>query len=424
MNQETYKKIRKLIILAILLYLGVNHIDVVMNAVVWGLELIIPFIIGVGVAYVLNVPMRFVEKLLFGRVLRQAGRQPYIVVKPDEQESVKSGRGVRLACRLARPVSLVVTILLVLGAVLLISLIVIPELTSTIVSLTDKIPAFLENVQEWAEEMFRKYPEVVEKISAIEVNWTQMFNTVWDFLKNGAGGVLDSTVGMAVSIFSGAVNFMIGVTFACYILLQKEKLGRQATKVLRAFLPDRAVEKTLEVGRMSHKIFASFLTGQCLEAFILGMMFFVTMTIFRMPYAMLISVLIGFTALIPILGAFIGCVVACFLILMVSPIQMLAFLIMFFVLQQLEENLVYPHVVGNSVGLPSIWVLVAVTLGGNLMGISGMLLFIPLSSVLYTLFRGWVNQKVTDKNGLQFAVDSVMVETEQEKEETADERTE
>ncbi len=166
---------------------------------------------------------------------------------------------------------------------------------------------------------------------------------------------------------------------------------------MRAILPAKKVEYILHVCSLSHRTFSSFITGQCLEAVILGVMFFVSMSILRFPYALLVGILVAFTALIPVFGAFIGCVVGAFLILMVNPMQALGFVILFFVLQQLEGNLIYPHVVGNSVGLPSIWVLAAVTVGGSLMGIVGMLVFIPLASVIYALVREWVYKRLEGK---------------------------
>ena len=190
----------------------------------------------------------------------------------------------------------------------------------------------------------------------------------------------------------------IAFVFACYILLQKEKLGLQCRKALFALLPKRVAERVISVCSLSHRVFSSFITGQCVEAVILGTMFFVAMSILKMPYALLVGCLIAVTALIPIVGAFIGCGVGAFLILMVSPMQALIFVIMFLILQQVEGNLIYPHVVGSSVGLPSIWVLFAVTVGGSLMGVLGMLLFIPLTSVLYTLFREFVYKRLREKN--------------------------
>ena len=178
---------------------------------------------------------------------------------------------------------------------------------------------------------------------------------------------------------------------------QKEKLHVQIRKVFFAFIPIQKAEAFLKICSLTYQTFANFLTGQCVEAVILGSMFVVTLSILKMPYALLIGTLIAFTALIPIFGAFIGCAVGCFLIFMVSPKQAILFIIVFLILQQIEGNLIYPHVVGGSVGLPSIWVLAAVTIGGNLMGIVGMLIFIPLVSVLYTIFREFVYLRLKEK---------------------------
>ena len=194
------------------------------------------------------------------------------------------------------------------------------------------------------------------------------------------------------------MNISIGFVFACYVLLSKEKLLGQVKKALYALLPEKPVRYMAHVWNLSNRIFSSFITGQCIEAVILGSMFFVSMSIFRFPYAMLVGVLIGFTALIPLFGGIIGCWISFFLILMVSPMQAVLFLGLFLILQQIEGNLIYPHVVGGSVGLPSIWVLVAVTLGGSLMGLVGMLIFIPTVSVIYTLFREWVYARLDKKH--------------------------
>ena len=217
-----------------------------------------------------------------------------------------------------------------------------------------------------------------------------------DFFRSGAGNVLDSTYAAAKSIVSGVYTFFIAFVFACYILLQKEKLSVQVKKLMYAFIPKDWVDILLALGSVTHKTFTSFLTGQCLEAVILGGMFFVVLSIFRIPYALLISVLIAFTALIPIFGAFIGCGVGALLIFMINPIEALVFVVIFLVLQQIEGNFVYPHVVGSSVGLPSIWVLVAVSVGASLMGVVGMLIFIPIVSVIYTLLKGIVNRRLKE----------------------------
>ena len=209
---------------------------------------------------------------------------------------------------------------------------------------------------------------------------------------------MNTTMSAVSSIVSGFATFFIAFSFACYILFQKEKLHVQIRKVFFAFIPKQKVEAFLKICSLTYQTFANFFTGQCVEAVILGSMFVVTLSILKMPYALLIGTLIAFTALIPIFGAFIGCAVGCFLIFMVNPKQAILFIIVFLILQQIEGNLIYPHVVGGSVGLPSIWVLAAVTIGGNLMGIVGMLIFIPLVSVLYTIFREFVYLRLKEKN--------------------------
>jgi len=241
---------------------------------------------------------------------------------------------------------------------------------------------------------FTDNQEIAKWISEINFKWDEILSQGLDFLKNGASSVLGSTFEAAKSIISGVTTFFIAFVFSCYILVQKEKLGEQVKKLMCAFMPEDWRNILLALGTVVNKSFTNFFTGQCLEAVILGLMFLVAMTIFRLPYALLISVLIAFTALIPIFGAFIGCAVGALLIFMVSPAKALIFIIMFLVLQQLEGNFIYPHVVGNSVGLPSIWVLVAVSIGGSLMGLAGMLIFIPLTAVVYTMLRGIVNRRL------------------------------
>lgn len=373
-SKDNLNKIRNLIIFTILLFLGVQHIDVVFQVIGNVFGLISPFVLGGGIAFVLNVPMCAIEKKI---------------------EKI-SGRG-----KYTRPLSLVATIVSVILVIVIVLFVVVPELASTIMSLKDLVPAFLVRVQRAAEQLFAENPRIVEEIASIKIDWEEIVNEIISFLKNGAGSFVSSTVNVAVSVVSGITNFFIGFVFACYILLQKEKLSVQAKKAIYAFIPVKKADRILEICSLSSKTFSNFLTGQCTEALILGFMFFITMLILRFPYALLVGVLVAFTALIPIFGAFIGCVVGVFLILMVSPVKALGFLVLFLVLQQIEGNLIYPHVVGNSVGLPSIWVLVAVSLGGSTMGVLGMIIFIPLVSVIYTLFREEVYHRIGGRKELE-----------------------
>ena len=373
------KKIRWLITFAVILYVGVQNLDVVLKYVnvLWGL--LLPFAIGGALAFVLNVPMAFIERHLFGKAREKEG---------------KAGKAVN---RLARPVSLILSIVMVVLVVLVVVLVVAPELGRTLVSVVKKVEEDIPLLQKWLTDTFQSDSEIVKWASTIEIDPQKSIDSIISVLKNGADNLVSSTITVTMGLVSMAVNFAIGFVFACYVLLQKERLGKQVLKAAYAILPVKIVEYLGHVCTLASKVFASFITGQCIEAVILGSMFFVSMTIGRFPYAMLIGVLISFTALIPVFGGIIGCWVGFFLILMVSPLKAFAFLALFVILQQIEGNLIYPHVVGNSVGLPAIWVLVAVTLGGNLMGILGMLIFIPLVSVLYTLFREWVYERLDKK---------------------------
>ena len=379
LNKENMRKIRWLIAFAVLLYLGIQNLAVVLKYVklLWGL--LLPFVLGGAMAFVLNVPMSFIERHLFGKA---------------REKNNKAGR---TAAKLARPVSLVLSVVFVILLILIVVLVVAPEIGTTLVSVGKKVEEDIPLVQKWITDTFNGDSEIVKWASAIEIDPQKILDSIVSVLKNGADNLVSSTITVTMGIVSMAVNFAIGFVFACYVLLQKEKLGKQVLKATYAILPVKVVEYQSHVCTLASKIFASFITGQCIEAVILGSMFFVTMTIGRFPYAMLIGVLISFTALIPVFGGIIGCWVGFFLILMVSPLRAFMFLGLFLILQQIEGNLIYPHVVGNSVGLPAIWVLVAVTLGGNLMGIVGMLIFIPLVSVLYTLFREWVYARLDKK---------------------------
>lgn len=375
LNKENMRKIRELIVFTIVILMALWKYTLVVDVLGFVLNIIFPFLLGGAIAFILNVPMSFLERQIFRN--GDAGEKPMQ--------------------RIARPCSLTLTILCVIGIIALVMFVVIPQLGSTFVSLGKSIQDFMPSAILWMEELFHNNEEIMELLGDLNMDWDKILDSVVSFFKSGAGNVLNSTMSAAKSIINSVTTFFIAFVFACYILLQKEKLNVQMKKILYAYLPKRIVEKMLDVCSLTYRTFSSFLTGQCVEALILGFMFFVVMGIFRLPYALLVGILIAFTALIPIFGAFIGCIVGAFLILMVNPVQAFTFVVMFLVLQQIEGNLIYPKVVGNSVGLPSIWVLAAVSIGGSLMGVVGMLVFIPLVSVIYILFRGDVYKRLDEK---------------------------
>ena len=397
LDKEILKKIRGLILFTIVVLIVLWKYSLVLDALGFVLGIVFPFLLGGAIAFILNVPMHFLEKTLFYN---------------------KKTAGKAWAQKLARPLSLVLTILFVLGVISLVIFVVVPKLGSTVYSLGASIQDFVPKVQHWVEELFDNNKEIVSLINDVKIDWDKILNGMMQFFKNGAGSVLGSTFTVAKSIVSGMATFVIAFVFACYILLQKERLNIQIRKVMYAYLKKGLVKRVLDVCSLTYKTFSSFLTGQCVEAVILGTMFVIAMTIFRLPYALLVGVLIAFTALIPIFGAFIGCIVGAFLILMDAPMKAVIFVIMFLVLQQIEGNLIYPKVVGSSVGLPSIWVLAAVSIGGSLMGVVGMLVFIPIVSVLYTLLRNNVYGRL-DKRG--FFVDNSSGELRLRKENTGKE---
>lgn len=375
---KTMKRLMLLVGFGVLLLVGAQRLDVVIGALSFGWGIISPLFIGAALAFVLNVPMRFLERKLFPRASGTKGKR-------------------RLSPALARAVSLLLTFALLAAVVLLLVLVIVPQLGESMASLGSLIAATAGRALEWAEKQFAAYPEVAQSLEEFTIDWQSLAKAVWDFLTKGVGSVVTSTISVTRRIVSAFSTAFISLIFAVYLLLQKEKLGVQCRRALYALLPQKAADQVVRVCRLSHKVFASFITGQCVEAVILGGMFFVAMTVLRMPYALLVGCLIAVTALIPIVGAFIGCIVGAFLLLMVSPVQALVFVVLFLVLQQVEGNLIYPHVVGSSVGLPSIWVLAAVSVGGSLMGVAGMLVFIPLTSVVYALFREFVYCRLKEK---------------------------
>lgn len=376
LNKENMRKLRELILFTIIILIALWNYLLIFEAIRFVFGIVFPFLLGGAIAFVLNVPMNFLEEKLFrNRFVRD--KKPFR--------------------KLARPMSLILTLIIVIGVVVLVMFVVIPELGKTLISLGRTIRLFVPEAQRFLEELFTDNSEIQNWLNGLNLDPERMIDSAMSFFQNGAGNVLNSTVSAISSIVSGVTTFVIAFVFSCYILLQKEKLSVQVQKVMHAYLSEKHVEWCMEVCSLTFRSFSSFLTGQCVEALILGTMFFIVMSIFNMPYAMLVGVLIAFTALIPIFGAFIGCVIGAFLILMVDPLQALGFIIMFLVLQQIEGNLIYPKVVGSSVGLPSIWVLAAVTIGGSLMGVVGMLIFIPIVSVFYNLFRSSVYKRLRKK---------------------------
>lgn len=361
----------------ILIYLALNNITGILGTISYLAGLIMPFIVGGVIAFIFNVPMKAIEKNIKKLVDKKCKKQHN---------------------KLVRVLAYFLTLIIIIAVIAGVLLIVVPELVNTIADLISQVPVAFNKLLAWLQTMLASYPEYEEKLNSISINWDSVLANMMNFLSIGTKGIINGGIGAISGLFSGITNFFIGFVFSVYVLLQKEKLVSQCKKLLYVMVSERRADQIIEILRLTNTTFSNFLSGQCLEACILGALFVITLSILRMPYALLIGIIIGVTALVPIVGAFIGCAVGVVLIMMTSPLKALIFIAIFLILQQIEGNLIYPHVVGNSVGLPGMWVLVAVTIGGNLFGIMGMLTFIPISSVCYALLRTFVNNKVEEKN--------------------------
>lgn len=382
----------KILLTITVLTLGVIYFEQIWAFVREGFSIISPFLIGALIAFILNLPMRSIEKHLFGK----AKSEFWLKVK--------------------RPVSIMLSIVLILGLLTLIAFAVIPQVVTTAEMIPDKISAFWHSTLDWLEALLAKYPKETEmvmvelnKLSEMKIDWQALIIQIKDFFFNGFGGsFIKNIFSITGKIGVGIFNTVIAIIFSIYILAQKEKLCMQGKRILSAFLSEKAYRKTAKVISVLMRNTSNFIAGQCIEAVILGLLTMLAMTIFKpvfgFDYTLLIGVLVAFTALIPVVGGFIGCGIGAFLFLMDNPMTALWFIVLFIVVQQIEGNLIYPYVVGNTVGLPSMWILAAITVGGSVMGIAGMLFFIPLFSTAYMLLRDEVNERNGEKEWTEAAL--------------------
>lgn len=332
-----------------------------------------PFVIGAGLAFIINVPMRSIENR-------------FLWIKND---------GLR------RILAVLATFIVILLVLALVFYLLIPQVVDTAQTVAEKLPGFFNNLQAQVTAFLQDNPEmlewVIEHTDFESMNWGTILETVLDVVGNSVTTILEGAFTAIGGLAGFLVNAVIGLVFALYCLFNKETLARQGRRLLYAFASEKLSDNVVRVLRLTNSTFSNFLSGQCLEVCILGCLFAVTMAILRLPYIPLVSVLVAVTAFIPIVGAFVGCVLGAFFILVNNPIQAVIFVIMFLILQQIENNLIYPRVVGTSIGLPGMWVLLAVAVGGEMMGVAGMFLMIPVASVLYTLLREVTNSRLQSR---------------------------
>ncbi len=373
-NLEKNKKaIIELIIFTVVIIFAFVNIEALWSFITYIIKIFMPFIIGVMIAFVLNVLLNVVENKLFKKLNEKNGK----VWK-----------------KIKRPTSLITTFIIIIALIAFILGLLIPQLKNT-------ATIFTENFDSYKKESIKILDKIGiddKDIKVLNKNIEKIKGEVTSYVGDNKQEIVQTTFGVASSVVGTITSLVLGIVFAIYILLKKEDLARQSRKVLKAYLPEKKEKRIREIANLSNKTFGNFISGQCLEALIIGVLCFIGMFILQIPYASTISVLVGFTALIPVFGAFIGTVIGAFLILMVDPTKAIIFIIFILILQQLEGNLIYPKVVGKSVGLPGIWVMVAVTVGASIAGVLGMLLSVPICSVLYSILKTDVNNRIDQKN--------------------------
>lgn len=366
-----WKTCLKVGVTVLLLYLCITYWSAISGLILTIFSAALPLILGSVIAYVINILMSFYEKHYFPK-------------------STKSG-----VIKSRRPVCMIgafVTLVLIVAAL---GALVVPELVSCGEVLVAKVPGALDTLVAWVEKNEIVSEELIATLQ--QIDWEETLNQLLSLLSTGASDIMGTAVNILSSFVSGIVTFVLALIFSLYVLTGKEKLGVQFDKLMKRYMKEKVYDKTKYVLSVVNDCFHRYIVGQCTEAVILGVLCALGMMILRLPYAGMIGALIAFTALIPVAGAYIGAGVGAFMILTESPMQALIFLIFIVVLQQVEGNVIYPRVVGSSMGLPAIWVLAAVTIGGGVMGILGMLLGVPIAAALYRLIKEDVNKIDTKK---------------------------
>ncbi len=381
LDKENTRQILKIIVIAIILFVCLLNIQVIWNATIYLLNIISPFTWGLAIAFILNIFMTIYENKLF-------------VIGQKNNKKTKLRNNKYKINKFDRSLSIILSIITIITIITVILLLIIPQFVEVVKSLLSNIPNYLENLKLLAIELTEKFPEANNLIQGINIDTEQLRNGIVNISKS----VLDITISQITSLLSNIINFFIAIIFAIYILANKEGLKRQTKEFIYARINKEKSDYIIKVARLARDSFRNFLTGQAKEAVILGSLCAIGMLILKIPYAGPIGALTALTAFIPIVGAFIGGFIGAILIVVIDPIKALIFIIFIIILQQVEGNLIYPHVVGKNMGIPSIWVLVAITIGGSLFGIMGMIIGLPIVSIIYAIIKENTNKKLKEKN--------------------------
>ncbi len=378
---KRFKENVMLIAFGVILFFVLTNYRLVLNILEDIKNILYPVLLGGIIAFILNVPMSAIEKHLF--------------------KTPKKPKAQKVVAAIKRPCSIVLTLLIAIGVIVLLAVLVIPSLAKTLSSLSENIPTIVEHIS----EKLNSNKAFSSLFKSLDLTAASVSDSLTSWLKSGVKALqsMDSTVSFASAIFSSIVDFVLGFFFSIYILAQKETLKRQAKKVSAAFLPERASNKTAVICQKSIDTFGRFLTGQCTDAALFGTLCALGCLAFGFPNAVLIGVVVAVSALVPLIGATIGTLVGFLLICVESFSMAVGFVIFMLILMQLDANLIYPRIVGNSVGLPALWVLFAVTVGGRVFGVLGMFLAVPVCAIVYSALSEIVNDRIERRGKLKEA---------------------
>lgn len=370
-----YLKMMGVIFASILFFVIISNLGIVLGAVKKVTDVFLPLTLGLAIAFIVNMPLKFFENKLFGKLTRKDGK---------------------IWRKIKRPICLILSFAVFLSVIIVLLSFVIPEFIKTCEKFFVALPAAMTNitatVSGWLDALH------LSSLGPINIDWSSISTWALDIIGKNQEVITSGALGFVTGLFTSLINIILAVVFSVYILASKEALGRLMKSFIYSIMRRERAKKLISLVVLSNKAFSGFISGQCIEVLLIGILCFIGMLIFKMPYAIMVSCIIAFTAFIPVFGPFIGTAIGAFLILIESPVKALWFVVFIIILQQLESNIIYPKIMGKHVGLPGIWVLISVTIGGGLFGIIGIITSVPICSVLYTLFDRWIKRRLEERN--------------------------
>ena len=375
-ENKKYLKILAIVLVSILFYVFLSHMGVVKAVAKKILSVLAPIIVGLCMAFIFNIPLKLLETKIFGKLTRKNGK---------------------FWSKIKRPLCLSISLITVFGLVAVLLAFIIPEFIVTCQKFFEIFPPAMENLTGYINGVLSQFNPQGDS-SPIQIDWAHISSWALNIINNNQEFITQSAIEIITGLFTTVVNFVLGLFFSIYLLYSKEALGRLMKSIVYSIMKRENAKKFISVVVLSNKAFTGFVTGQCIEVLLTGAMCAAGMLVFKMPFIVMVSCVVAFTAFVPVFGPVVGTAIGAFLIFVQSPAKAIGFVIMMIVLQQIESNVVYPKIMGKQVGLPGIWVLIAVTIGGGLFGVMGVIISVPTCSVLYTLFDRWLKKRLEERN--------------------------